>query len=124
MMHEPGAATGRATATAEVPVLDPRQAAFLLQLLVGNDPLHLHFESPLWTPAALAEVIHDEFDLRLDPATLQRCLFELGLLPGDRAQACDPELLATRQGARHQLLRAGTIGFLPNASRSASGAMK
>ncbi|MBK6727687.1 MAG: HlyD family efflux transporter periplasmic adaptor subunit [Xanthomonadales bacterium] len=83
MMHEPDAATGRAPATAEVPVLDPRQAAFLLQLLVGNDPLHLHFESPLWTPAALAEVIHDEFDLRLDPATLQRCLFELGLLPGD-----------------------------------------
>ncbi|MBI2397472.1 MAG: HlyD family efflux transporter periplasmic adaptor subunit [Xanthomonadales bacterium] len=83
MMRAPASAAGPVPAAAEAPLLDPRQSAFLLQLLVGNDPLHLHFESPLWTPAALAEMVHDEFEIRLDPGALQRCLFELGLLPAD-----------------------------------------
>ncbi len=75
---DPSGATGLPGA-----VLDRQQSAFLLQLLVGNDPLHLHFETPLWTPQAITEVVYDEFDRRLSSAEVQRCLFELGLIPAD-----------------------------------------
>ena len=65
------------------PVLDARQAGFLFQLLLGNDPQHLHFEQPLWTPQALAEIVGDEFGVALTDACLMRCLDELGLAPAD-----------------------------------------
>ena len=64
-------------------VLDARQRAFLLQLLIGNDPQHLHFEQPLWTAPALAEVVHDEFDLLLPGEDVMRCVDELGLTAAD-----------------------------------------
>lgn len=139
MMREPATAAGNTRTAADALVLDPRQAAFLLQLLVGNDPLHLHFELPLWTPATLAEMVHDEFELRLDPGALQRCLFELGLLPGDPLLAVPsadragcarwlaaqlPRRLAPGQGhwwIGEQTLTLPDLGDpLPNAARTAT----
>lgn len=93
----PTTAAGHGTNRREA-VLNGQQSSFLMQLLVGNDPLQLHFESPLWTPQALAEVVKDEFELQLSSDELQRCLGELGLLP------CDP-LLALDHAHQARYLR-------------------
>jgi membrane fusion protein len=71
-------------------VLDPSQTAFLLHLLSGNDPQHLHFEQPLWTLEAIAEVVLDEFERQLTPAEALRCIAELGLAPADPLLALSP----------------------------------
>lgn len=91
-----------ATATPRRAVLDARQRAFLLQLLIGNDPQHLHFEQPLWTAPALAEVIHDEFDLLLAGEDVLRCVDELGLGAADPLLALDA---GTKAGYLHWLQR-------------------
>lgn len=79
-------------ASLDAPVLDAGQLAFLKQILIGNDPQHLHFEAPLWTPHAIGEVIADEFELALDGAKLQACVAQLGLLPPDPLLALDARL--------------------------------
>lgn len=78
--------------SASARVLDLRQAEFLLQLLISNDPLQLHFEAPLWTPQALAEVVRDEFERALTGEEINRCLFELALMPPDLLLTIDPTL--------------------------------
>jgi membrane fusion protein len=91
-------------------VLDPSQSAFLLHLLSGNDPQHLHFEQPLWTMAAIAEVVRDEFERQLTPEQALRCIAELGIAPADPLLALAPaERAACSQWLRAQCAAKPTL---------------
>ncbi|UXI66708.1 HlyD family secretion protein [Tahibacter amnicola] len=84
-MHAEGSAIeGMGGGTTAGPAsLDPGQVNYLLQLLCGNDPLHLHFQTPLWTPAAVAEMIGDEFEIPLGTDETIDLLARTGIVPLD-----------------------------------------
>lgn len=66
-------------ATGRPPRLDSLQRQQIYQLVVGNNPRHLQFDSSLWTRTMVRDLILKEFNVCLSEVSVGRLLGKIGL---------------------------------------------
>jgi transposase len=78
------------------PLLDAKSIKWLYRVLVGKNPLQLHFPFALWTSKMVSRVIYDKYGIRTSKATTCRLMNQMGLSPQRplwRAYQQNPELV-------------------------------